>query len=505
MTVKAFRLTNFMAFGEWPNESDGWIELRPITLLFGRNSSGKSSVLRALRFLRQSLEGGPNGSPFVYADRNGVDVGRFLSIVHLEPSLSSHPDSYVYSVQDVSWTDGSKRLVRFDFRLELPNTNLSHVLPGLQFTDGTTEVTVSLGYGWLREAERAGLMSASIYLAEEGRSLFDVERLKPETADLASSSWYFGSGYLSVLDETEQSLWPQLSPEPVEGGFLPTIYIEQDLRKYANEDVGFVNHLLDAIRQTVVDFLKPVESIRPVRPEPERLFLLRDSEQARWRLQGREAYLRLLRDELSPDQMKTLNQWLLTLDLGDEVRVNPLIKTDGGLATEIAIVEHDIEVNLIDVGYGAGQVLPVILQAILAKEGSLTLIEQPELHLHPRAQAQLADVFVQNCGPKAKFLIETHSEHFLLRIRRWLAETTADKTTLLEALKQNNLFIEKESVTKEDVGVWFIHRAKKTGKSIVAEIELNEFGDFLNKPEGFEGFFADDRIEIVEIARAKLG
>lgn len=92
MTVKAIRLENFMAFAD-----TGWIELRPITLLFGRNSSGKSTIIRALRLLRQSLNT-PSGRPLRFVDNNGVDVGSYQQIVHsynpatgdLPPEMSFH-------------------------------------------------------------------------------------------------------------------------------------------------------------------------------------------------------------------------------------------------------------------------------------------------------------------------------------------------------------------------------------------------------------------------------
>ncbi len=79
MTIQAIRLKNFMAF-----EDTGWVELRPITLLFGRNSSGKSVVIRALRFLKQSLTQAPEGSLFAYSVEHGVDVGAFDEMGHGE-------------------------------------------------------------------------------------------------------------------------------------------------------------------------------------------------------------------------------------------------------------------------------------------------------------------------------------------------------------------------------------------------------------------------------------
>ena len=81
MTVKAFRLENFMGFTEDHN-NQFWIELDPICLIFGRNSSGKSAIIRALRLLKQSLYYGEEDEPLAFVVEEGLDLGGFNSSVH---------------------------------------------------------------------------------------------------------------------------------------------------------------------------------------------------------------------------------------------------------------------------------------------------------------------------------------------------------------------------------------------------------------------------------------
>jgi hypothetical protein len=89
-------------------------------------------------------------------------------------------------------------------------------------------------------------------------------------------------------------------------------------------------------------------------------------------------------------------------------------------------VRTDTPVSHRDVGIGISQVLPVLVHCY-ANEGKLVAIEQPEIHLHPALQAELGDVFIESALGERKntFLLETHSEHLILRIMRRIRETTA--------------------------------------------------------------------------------
>jgi AAA15 family ATPase/GTPase len=77
MAVTAIRLYNFMSFRD-----TGWLELRPLTLLFGKNSSGKSAIIRALLLLRQSLDAPPEDGPLIFAAEDGLNLGSFDRMIH---------------------------------------------------------------------------------------------------------------------------------------------------------------------------------------------------------------------------------------------------------------------------------------------------------------------------------------------------------------------------------------------------------------------------------------
>jgi hypothetical protein len=132
------------------------------------------------------------------------------------------------------------------------------------------------------------------------------------------------------------------------------------------------------------------------------------------------------------------------------------------------------EVSLQDVGVGISQVLPVILHAFGAKE-NLIAIEQPEIHIHPALQAALGDVFIESALGENKntFLLETHSEHLILRILRRIRETTRGK------LPEDAI-----PVRPEDIAVLYVQPGEDG--SIVRELRVNDQGRFIDDwPNGF--------------------
>jgi hypothetical protein len=130
-----------------------------------------------------------------------------------------------------------------------------------------------------------------------------------------------------------------------------------------------------------------------------------------------------------------------------------------------------------DVGIGISQVLPVLVHAY-ADEGKIVAIEQPEIHLHPALQAELGDVFIESALGERKntFLLETHSEHLILRILRRVRETTEKR--LPEGM---------EPIKPEDISVIYVEPTPNG--SIVKHLTVTPDGDFAEPWPG--GFFAE--------------
>lgn len=127
------------------------------------------------------------------------------------------------------------------------------------------------------------------------------------------------------------------------------------------------------------------------------------------------------------------------------------------------------------IGVGVSQVVPVVVAA-LDSGSELVAIEQPELHTHPAIQVRLGDLFISQLHEAKRFLIETHSEHLLLRIMRRIRQTTADE------ISDDSLRLRADEVV-----VHFVEMDR--GQTIVREMPLNERGELVKAWPG--GFFEE--------------
>lgn len=178
-----------------------------------------------------------------------------------------------------------------------------------------------------------------------------------------------------------------------------------------------------------------------------------------------------------PDIVSQVNAWCDRLGLGYRVRMldpinQDLVKTAGEFAVlALEDVRHDppVLVSSRAVGYGIGQLLPIVVQSLLARD-ALILIEQPEVHLHPRLQSATGDLLIETVNrQRAQVLVETHSEHLVLRLLRRVREG---------ALAAHDLAI--LYVDLDDGGAAFVRR-----------LEVDANGDLI---DGWPGGFFDDRL-----------
>jgi predicted ATPase len=509
MSVEAIRLQNFMAF-----EDTQWIELKPICLLFGKNSSGKSVVIRGLRLLKQSIRTEPN-QPLDFVEEDGVDVGSFPEAVH------RHEE---------------QRFITFQFRCRLVDTfdvlktsiNYygAHFQGNAVIPDNISEkemesykrVIFRLSFGYDNDPKRKKVALVGVHIIapwgggsdSEGSAIFVAEREfdyeveqgeqnEPKVRTHIGNAWQYWSDLLRGSEMSNlPSDWSALSIESG-GGFLPKVTraTQSNPRpQRVDEDLDLVVRLCNELSQAVQNFLENLEYLGPIRPEPERVFAFDKLKSQRWERRGWKALLDYLERIADSEE---IGKWIKQLRLGESVEVTPRTLEDRMFVSRVRIQElaSGISINERDMGYGFSQVLPVIVQSALARPGSLVIIEQPELHLHPAAQAELGDVFIGCFKRSVQFILETHSENLLLRFRRRLAETSAG----IHKKDKNNT--DAMVLTNDDFVAYFVDRENEGSR--IEALKFDKWGDYTYRPKNYGDFFGQDFEELVKMKRAQGG
>ena len=486
MTVTAFRLQNFMGF-----EDTHWIELRPITLIFGRNSTGKSALLRALLLLRQSLNSPDSEHPLVFSAEDGFDFGDYQTMVR---------DNDVEVNQMSFWfecTFGDTTTERVDIR------DLINDLNGI---DLGKRLRLRLIFGFDRQQRLAFLCGVDLY----GESGILLVQASASSIHERQSAWEFFSSVFdpyevdpfdrqdnSVVQENLGNVWTALQVISAQN-FMPEFRPSAGRpdQYQADKRYNALLRVLGLLRNDILGFLEHIDYLAPLRPQPQRYY--RSYEQTKHTMTQRGFSLmnRFHRGGAAPrvhTQFAAASKWLEDSCLQVSIRRDPIdnAETIHQLLLQDVGTSMANEVNICEVGYGVSQVLPVAMQAFLAMPGDTALIEQPELHLHPKAQAELGDLFILTAKQGVRFIIETHSEHLLLRFRRRIAESTAG------SLQQTD----QGFINASDLRAYFVDRV--TAISEVEEIKIDSVGK-MSSPQGFRGFFADDFQDLALLNQAIL-
>ncbi len=454
--IKSLRIAGFKS---WADTGD--LPLGKITGLFGTNSSGKTSLLQLLLVLKQTAES-PDRSLVLDLgnDRTLVDLGTFRDILH------NHDREGKLS-WEVSWA-----LAESERALTIPNS-----------VDAERPT-----------AEAKELRFAAKLEANGGQQLVRVRRFAYELANYQFSYGYAESGpfpavpvppgapgyYLEVRGPTQpfgQPPWAPMLPPPVKCYGFP------DEIRATYPDAGFFSDLELAF----VRLMARIRFLGPLRQYPHRVYTWAGGSREDMGSRGEgwvDALLAARSEGKSSDWgEQTLEawtaHWLQQLGLIDHFRVEEVAPESRFYQVKVRLADQDNEVLITDVGFGVSQILPVIVLCFYAPRGSIILLEHPEIHLHPWAQAGLADVLIDAVQRRGvQIILESHSEHLLRRLQRRIAE---------------------EEIPAEELALYFCRR--EAGASKAEALRLDPYGFIENWPEGF---FGDQMEEISSMNKAAL-
>ncbi|WP_084262716.1 AAA family ATPase [Actinomadura formosensis] len=410
MALLRMAVENYRSFKERQE-----IELRPITVILGKNNSGKSALTRLPLILETGIR--TDSDLPLDLDALGDDPPEFLDLVY-------------------------GRNVHRPLGLELTT----------EFNGQTVDVKATIQ----NVDEKKTQFVRELEIESEGwRGRFEWE---PDEG---------GNVYNIALGQ-----WlPEIRPVQFKG-LIP----RSMLRDYFDRELEDVCHF-------IVRGVGLVRYLGPYRQRPSRLTRLPSRTATEVGSGGENATGMLVNDYVRGDRAlinhvnallgDSLMGWSLEVEpQGPVYAVNLRSSTD-----------PDLMVNLLDSGTGVAQVLPLLVQraqdmVVEPRRETLQVIEEPELHLHPAFHALLADLFIAAAAQRVRFLIETHSETLLLRLRRRIAE---------------------KKITPEDVAVYFVDH--QDGASYARRIEIDELGNLDYWPSGV---FSEDFEETKSIAEAQF-
>ena len=235
-----------------------------------------------------------------------------------------------------------------------------------------------------------------------------------------------------------------------------------------------------SIREVALDVFDHVIYLGPLRSPPQRSYVVSGGSRASTGIHGQFMPNILYRDN---GTLRSVNRWFDELELDYQLavpRLSSQVELIGEQASITLLDKRRTEVTLVDVGFGINQVLPVIIEGVAAPPGSIICVEQPEIHLHPRLQAKLADMVVETAQQGKQWIIETHSEMLIRQIQTRIADP-------------------RDSLSVEDVSVIYVLRGNES--STTEYMEMDEYGEFIkNWPDGF---FDDASKKIIEMMRLR--
>ncbi|MEA1869810.1 MAG: AAA family ATPase [Euryarchaeota archaeon] len=444
--MKAIRLQRFKGYRD-----SGWIDLRPpIILLLGANSSGKSALLNALLMLKQSLEDASYKNPFVFYAKKGVDIGSFEDAVFRHEVDIKKPMAFSFDVE-----------VEKDFSEFNLSKGDSVILSIKVAYNQKRRTNVIIGFDMVRDSDKKCILS----MRKRSTSTTAKASFKSDLFEVPDDLFLTWSNFLPATSQKKSNTFPLTFPitfEKHDGGENKLLHELHELNR-------------DIVLQ-IINHLQYIVHIGPLRPEPERTYQFTGETPSDVGRDGHDALKILFLDKYSASSKNLIddvNRWLETMGYVLEWDI-----LKGEMAQLMLKDKSGMQINLKDAGFGISQLLPVLIQGYLAEEEQIILMEQPEIHLHPRAQADLGDMFIALAEQKKSLIVETHSEHLMLRLRRRIAE---------------------QKIPKEMVGIYFIEW--KDGESVVSRIELDDYGQMVNVPEGFKTFFSDDFEETMKITK----
>ena len=426
--ITHIRMKNFKSW-----KDSGEVKLAPLTGFFGTNSSGKSSLLQMLLLLKQTAEH-PDLNEVVFFGDNGslVNLGNFREMIH------GHKEELLEFEIEGRLLDPVTITIPPDCGAE--NNKVT-------FDNFNFNTAVRENFGDL------SVESFSYIVGPDPHHKITSKDRVIYYGDIGVYNIHAANIYSPAVSKLDKNL-----------GWLPSVF--EELFSY-------------------------VYYLGPTRVDPRRCYNWSGEHPRHIRQWGNQTIEALLSARVR--KLKTLHEaeempieervsyWLQEMELAHSFSLD--WTSQGPKEYEVRIQKSSASpaVTLVDMGYGLGQFLPVLVLCYYAPEGSTLILEQPGIHLHPKVQSQLADLLIEVITERnLQILIESHSEHLLNRLQRRIAE---------------------EKIGVDKTALHFCRNEE--GISTIEKLKMDEFGNITNWPENFFGDEMGDLFAMTEAQRER--
>lgn len=408
-------------------------EIRPLTILVGENSTGKTTMLACFHILANYLSRGEvDFNIFPYS------MGIFKDIVR---KSTKQDKSFAIGIGLKDKADEIEITLKFGEKRGGVEPVVDSV--SIKFSDGEIVLIARDGIGWRFEPETLN----------EGKNHF---RLAVDTDRLNGGDPFFPLIYFSTKRMDDKSEHQRT--------------FSRYLREKIDQGISFLNPGYEQIAT--------VFSTSPVRSQPRRTY---DPTREFQDPEGSDVPMMLTRIAYTkPEEWERLRQQLI--NFGKSSGLFQSIDTEAlgsslGSPFQLKFKVRGPKTNIVDVGYGVSQVLPILVYVLTSSfseshrlsqdAGKYLLLQQPEVHLHPKAQAELTSLLAQlaSIGSQS-FLIETHSDYLVDRAR---------------------IEIRRGNIKAEDVSLIYFEPKKNVVK--VHNISFDKMGNMIGVPPHFREFF----------------
>lgn len=450
--IKSIELDNFKAFKE-----SGRVGLEKINIFVGPNSSGKSSFIKALLALRNTVNSNDDETVL---DLN-ESIGNFKSII---------------------FKNKIKEKIRI--RINLNEINNEKINDGMIGTEATLKIM-----NILRSKSKDFESEVFSYLSNLGRNNnfkkvvffeFYIKLTKSERIVVEEFNMKYTNGEIIHINMLRNSYYMYYDEKLIAGANIIKPYkflfkvnpdkINDELDKEELKKIILFEYSIRYVEKQLREFTINMRHIDPVRNRVKRVEYVTNlkfnntvghmGENTITTLVGLEKNFK--EDSIVSDMKENINKWIDEFDLGKSISIKKLGNDNYSLYVKNK--NTGLDCNILDMGVGTSQLLPIIIESVNSPNNSVLIIEEPESHIHPNAQSKLADLFVDIVtNQNKKFIIETHSIFLIVKLQ---------------------ILVAQKIIKSQDIGIYYFDQKENGTK--VEKMEMAENGQFKKPwPSGF--------------------